>query len=509
MSFSASLLHAAYDGLWTAAVPIASVIPVLLVAMSTMTMDAVRPCNCLCKIAPSPITLQKLNKFATIHESLTYVRLLCLLVIVTATCSGGAVGPDLPAQLTLRQALDIALQNSINLRTAIAQLEQASGVYEQSRSALLPQLNVAMFQSERTIDLLGLGLDLSSSTRGKIGPFGSMDARLYLSQDLLNLASLRAWQSSRTARESSRLLVANAREFVVLTVVSSYLDALKAKMTRTTLASQVALAEELYNITRDRVSQGIAAELDANRAMQQVNALRQEWQEAEQRYVMAKLNLANILQSRITPDFEVADDRAYGVETALNRDTVIQTALASRFDYRSAQDSVKAAELKLKSIRASRLPVLGLRANDGQSGNTPVNNVNVWTIQGVITFPVFTSGLIRGEIEEAEGQLREATTALDQNRSHIETDILSSISGVEWALKEVQTSEGNVKLSRQEVELARSRFTQGIADNTEVVNAQDRLEKADDAHIRALYALGLARANLARATGGAEKTYHR
>jgi outer membrane protein TolC len=243
--------------------------------------------------------------------------------------------------------------------------------------------------------------------------------------------------------------------------------------------------------------------------MQQVNALRQEWQEAEQSYITAKLNLANILQAQITSDFEVADDAAYGTETALNRNSAIQTALASRADYRSAAESVKAAELKVRSIRASRLPVVGLRANDGQSGNTPVNNVNTWTIQGVITFPVFTSGLIGGEIEEAEGELREAATALDQERSQIETDVLASISGVEWALKEVQTSEGNVKLSRQEVELARSRFTQGIADNTEVVNAQDRLEKADEAHIRALFALGLTRANLARATGGVEKTYRR
>jgi outer membrane protein TolC len=87
--------------------------------------------------------------------------------------------------------------------------------------------------------------------------------------------------------------------------------------------------------------------------------------------------------------------------------------------------------------------------------------------------------------------------------------VLAAISGVEWALKELETSAGNVKLSRQEVELSRSRFTQGIADNTEVVNAQERLSQADDARIRAQYTLGLARANLARAIGAAEKTYRK
>jgi outer membrane protein TolC len=87
--------------------------------------------------------------------------------------------------------------------------------------------------------------------------------------------------------------------------------------------------------------------------------------------------------------------------------------------------------------------------------------------------------------------------------------VLTAISGVDWALKEVETSKQNVGLSRQEVELTRARFTQGIADNSEVVDAQDRLTRADDASIRAQYTLGLARANLARAIGGAEQAYRR
>src|SRR5439155_22361238 len=72
-----------------------------------------------------------------------------------------------------------------------------------------------------------------------------------------------------------------------------------------------------------------------------------------------------------------------------------------------------------------------------------------------------------------------------------------------------ETSAQNVTLSRQEVELTRARFLQGVTDNTEVVNAQDRLSKANDAQIRALYTLGLACANLARAVGGAERAYRK
>lgn len=54
-----------------------------------------------------------------------------------------AAGPDIPAQLTLSQALNIALSNRALIREAMAQLDQTSGRYQQSRSTLLPQLYLA------------------------------------------------------------------------------------------------------------------------------------------------------------------------------------------------------------------------------------------------------------------------------------------------------------------------------------------------------------------------------
>ena len=433
---------------------------------------------------------------------------LSLLFVVVAALSAAPAGPDLPAQLTLSQALNIALSNSTNIREALARLDQASGRYQQSRSALLPQLDVSARQNYQTVNLIGIGIDLPSA-RGLIGPFGSMDGRMLLSQDLLNLANVRAWQSYRSRQESSRLLVDNAREIVALNVIATYLEALKTKAARDTLAEQTKLADELYRLTRDRVSHGVSAELDANRAMQKVNALEQQWQHAAQSYIAAKLSVANILQAKISADFEVADDAAYGDGTPADRDAALKIALATRADYRAAEANVRAAELQVRSVKASRLPTLAMTFGDGQSGSTPVHNVNTYKVQGSIDFPLYTGGRIRGEIVEAEGALREARALLDQNRSQIETDVLTAISGVEWALKEVETSARNMELSRHEVKFTRARFGQGIADNTEVVNAQDRLTQADDAHIQAQYLLGLARANLARATGAAEKTYRK
>src|SRR3954452_20895076 len=428
-------------------------------------------------------------------------------LLVLAAVSATAEQPTLPSELALSQALNLALTNSSTIRTAMARLDEASGRSQQAKSPLLPQLSIGARQAYQTINLAGIGIALPFETTGVIGPFASMDARVFLSWQLLNISPIRANKTAHARQDSSRLQVQNARELVALSVVATYLDALRAKATRDTLILQTKLATDLYNLTRDRAKQGAASELDANRASQQVNTLEQQRQEAEHSYVAAKLGLANILQAHVTSQFEVVDSAAYGDGGVPDQETTRKMAIETRADYQSAQANLRAAELQVRSIKATRLPSIGLSADDGQSGNTPVHNVNTYRVMGSINFPIYTGGRTRREIAEAEGALREAESMLEENRSQIETDVLKSISGVEWALKEVETSASNAKLSREEVEFARARFAQGIADNTEVVNAQDRLSRADDSNIRARYALGLARANLARATGAVAKSY--
>jgi outer membrane protein len=434
-------------------------------------------------------------------------RAAILLMLVSSLAD--AADQALPNPLTLSQAINIALSNNTTLRIAESHLVEASGSYEQSRSALLPQLFVHARQAYLTTNLASLGIDLPVVSEQKEGPFASMDARVTLTQDLLNIANMEAWKSSRSKQDASLLLLKDAREVVVLNVVAAYLQALRAKAARDTLIEQTKLANDLYTLTEDRVKQGVSSTLETNRAMQQVNSLVQQRQEAEENYIVAKLNLANTLQVQITSDFDVDDAAAYGGESSADRNAAINAGLAARTDYRAAEASVKAAELQVRSVKAQRLPAVGASFSDGQAGNTPAENVNTYRLQGTLYIPVFTSGRIRGEIEEAQGALNEAKATLDQLRSQIETDVLTSLAGVDWARKEVETSAANVSLSREEVDLARQRFTQGIADNTEVVNAQDRVSRADDARVRAMYTLGIARANLARSMGSAEKTYRK
>jgi outer membrane protein len=66
-----------------------------------------------------------------------------------------------------------------------------------------------------------------------------------------------------------------------------------------------------------------------------------------------------------------------------------------------------------------------------------------------------------------------------------------------------------VQLAQQEVEQARDRFQAGVANNVEVITAQDALARANDNQISAFYRYNQARADLARSVGQVEALYTR
>ena len=77
------------------------------------------------------------------------------------------------------------------------------------------------------------------------------------------------------------------------------------------------------------------------------------------------------------------------------------------------------------------------------------------------------------------------------------------------ARNEVSVANLGVQLARQEVDQARDRFKAGVANNIEVIQAQDALARANDNQIAALYRFNQARADYARSIGQIERLYTR
>jgi outer membrane protein TolC len=72
--------------------------------------------------------------------------------------------------------------------------------------------------------------------------------------------------------------------------------------------------------------------------------------------------------------------------------------------------------------------------------------------------------------------------------------------------RRVQVARETIELSRQELVQAQDRFAAGVANNLEVVQAQQSLAAANDNYISSLFAFNAAKAALIRAQGDAERS---
>ena len=185
--------------------------------------------------------------------------------------------------------------------------------------------------------------------------------------------------------------------------------------------------------------------------------------------------------------------------------------LRRRPDVRRAGAEVAAASARVGVARSDFFPKITLIGSAGRQGTSfsglTLGAGNFFAVGPAIKLPIFTGGRIKAEVTKSDLELQKLEQQKDDLRNQIALDVKTSLLNLQSARNEVQVANLGVQLARQEVDQARDRFRAGVANNIEVISAQDSLSRANDNQIAALYRFNQARADYARAIGQMEKTY--
>jgi outer membrane protein TolC len=121
--------------------------------------------------------------------------------------------------------------------------------------------------------------------------------------------------------------------------------------------------------------------------------------------------------------------------------------------------------------------------------------------------PIFQGGRVHGDVLRADASLQRAKQVLEDFRAQIDQEVRDAYLDLEAAAQEVSVEKSAVTLATETLQQSRDRFSSGVTDNIEVVQAQDVLATANDAYIASLYSYNLAKISLARAIGVAESRF--
>jgi outer membrane protein TolC len=271
--------------------------------------------------------------------------------------------------------------------------------------------------------------------------------------------------------------------------------------------SRVDLAQALYDQAADRQKEGVSTGIDTLRANVELQNEKQRLIQAQASRETSLFGLSRLLNLDPRQGIELGDSLSFFETPQPEVETSIEQALAARYEWKSLQEQIRAAENEKKAASASRLPSLNYSGNWAELGTFPYGVIPTYSYAGTVSVPLFTGGRIRAEIVRADLDIQRLQQQQMDLRNAIGQDVKTALINLDSARSEVRVANLGVQLSREEVDQARDRFNAGVADNIEVIQAQDSLARANDNQIAALYRFNQARADLARSIGQMEKVY--
>jgi len=410
-------------------------------------------------------------------------------------------------RLTLDQAVALALKQNPTAQIAVLAYAQSLQDKNIARADLLPQADLGVSDAVRRQNIeTGIGVRIPGFPI-HAGPFQVFEAGPTVGAPIFDLTLWRRFQAARDTADASRATSLSTREQVILLVVSQYIGSLRAIANVQASQSRVDLAQALYDQAADLQKEGVGTGIDTLRANVELQNEKQRLIEAEADRETSLYALSKLLNLDPRQDIELADSLGFFDTPQPDMDTSIDQALADRQEWKSLESQLKAARAEKRASSDSRLPSLRFDGNWAYQGISSATGIPTYNYQASVNMPLFTGGRIHAEVVRADLEIRKIEQQQADLRNQIALDVKTALISLNSARNEVQVANLGIQLSNEEVLQARDRFRAGVANNIEVIQAQDSLARANDNQIAALYRFNQARADLARSIGQMEKIY--
>ena len=444
-----------------------------------------------------------------------------------------AAGGGAPRTLSLAEALTLATTESEQIAIARAGALRAQGQLGQARSALRPQLSTTMnWQKQLQNQFVAIA---KRSSRGSSGGTGGSDTtsaadnpitRIFASQYNFNVglsasqplftggratANIRA---ARAVRESANIGITSAQAQVQLDVTQAYYDALlTARLVAISESSLVQSERTLRQVQLTR-NVGSASEFELIRARVTRDNQRPGWLQSRTNRDLAYVRLRQLLNLPPDQSLALTDCIAespvpapaasqaqittvnVNVAEVLTIDPQVQaavsrvlagsdTGIGTRAPVKQALKGVEVAQQQLRATKSQWLPSIAATTNY-QRFAYPVGVLPIslgdffpnWTVGIGLSYPFFTGGRVRGEVQAAEASVIEARQRLRLAQEGATLDARQAVAQLIESEASWQASVGTAEQAQRAYDIAEVRFREGISTQLELSETRNQLQQA-------------------------------
>ncbi len=404
-----------------------------------------------------------------------------LAIILIVAFSAGAMAEGVMV-LSLDEAIELALQNNETVLVAEANRSKAEGAVVEARAGALPQVSLAgTYQGNFSLPvffapeefgggLIEMGSDIEVAGQLRVDQVLYAFGRV---GNALDFAGIYRDIADRGIRMAQDDVIFQTREvYLRLLLLEDVVD-----ITRRT-QSQL---EEQFSLVEQRHEQGTASRFELLRSEVELKNHSPEVIRAENNLELSRQDFLRITGLEDGTEFELLD----AVEDSpaeFDELAAYHEALAARPEIQALKLSVEGAEKILAIRRAGRLPVLGLYGQVILQGATdrhhPLRAFDedhraVSTSAGLaIQVPIFDGLRTRGQVQQAEADLRRSLYELEQARRGVRLEVNQALQELESLKLELASMEATVDLAEEAYGIAQSRYDNGLSIQLELNDAR-------------------------------------
>ncbi|WP_082892969.1 MULTISPECIES: TolC family protein [Emticicia] len=434
------------------------------------------------------------------------LSLLFLILVVTNAYS--------QQSFTLKEAVQYALKNHINVKNAELEIYSAENTIKQVKAAGMPQINGQFQYTSNVIvptQLVAAKNFNPQAAEGEVVkfkfgvPWGGQ-AGIGLNQLIFDATWLVGLKAAPVYRELAQRTVATSKVGVVENVMKAYYSVLVAEERSKLLGLNISRLDTMLRELKIMNEKGFVEKLDVDRLQVQRNNLVTETQKVENliqlSYALLKFQMGMKQQESLTLKDKLS-------ETDINQLQLPEyqgVDYANRVEYATLMTQKKLTTLDIERIQKGALPKVFFSGSLGAGHSNPrFNPFERWFGSSALTLgvqiPIYDSGLRKLQIQQQNINL----TRIDQSalflRESFELQATQGIISLKNGLETLKTQKANLDLAQEVVRVSKIKYQAGAGTNIEVVNAESSLKEAQTNYFAALYDLLIAKVDLDKAMG--------
>jgi outer membrane protein TolC len=421
----------------------------------------------------------------------------------------GALAQKRP--LTLDEAIAAGLETSPGLHASRMKVESSAAKSREIAAARLPSVKFGGGYT-RLSEVPPFEVTLPISPNPIVvsqNYFNNFNLRLGVQQPLFTGFRLQAGEgSARMLERSAGQDLEKDRADFIFAVKSAYWGLARAREFETVIDETIRQVQEHLKDVRAFFEQGLLTKNDVLRAELELSNAEIIRIDARNAAEVALTSLDSLIGLPLDTDVALttsAESQAARIPAAA--DTPAGAVPADRPDLRAAEFRIKASELTVKTARAGFYPQVVLSGNyyylRPNARFMPARDEfkGTWDVSLSVSFDIWNWGQTKNQTEQAKAQLAQARDARKLLEDQAVLEVTQSRLSLARARDKVRVAGQAVGQAEENFRVTRDRFKQGVALNTDVLDADVALLQARLNRTQAAIDLVLAQARLEKALG--------